>query len=251
MTVRPKHPGRLAVGAVLCDLDGTLLDTVPDLHAAVNAMLRDLGRPELPCEAVTTYVGRGIANLVKRSLAASLEVADDGVPPPQDALDSFRRHYARENGRNARPYPGVIEGLEALKAKGFPLAVITNKASAFTLPLLESTGLAAYFDVVVGGDLLPRLKPDPMPLIWACGRLGVSPSDALFIGDSVNDFRAARAAGCHVFLLPYGYNEGRDVQELDCDAIVPTVAAAAQSIDYRGAAAAAPCHTAQATKIRA
>ena len=251
MTVKAKQAERLAVSAVLCDLDGTLLDTVPDLHAAVNAMLRDLGRPDLSREAVSHYVGRGIPNLVKRALAASLEVADDSVPPPQEALESFRRHYARENGRNVRFYPGVMEGLRALRAEGFPLAVITNKAAAFTLPLLESTGLAGYFDVVVSGDLLPRHKPDPMPLIWACGRLGVSPGDALFLGDSVNDLRAARAAGCHVFLVPYGYNEGRDVQELDCDAIVPTVAAAAQRIDYRGAAAAAPGNTAQATKTRA
>lgn len=239
---------RLAVSAVLCDLDGTLLDTVPDLHAAVNAMLRELGRAELSREAVASYVGRGIANLVKRALAASLEVEGDGVPPPQAALDAFRHHYARENGRNVRLYPGVIEGLAALKDAGFPLAVITNKASAFTLPLLASTGLAAYFDLVVSGDQLPRAKPDPMPLIWACGRLGVRPDDALFIGDSVNDFRAAQAAGCHVFLLPYGYNEGRDVQELDGDAIVATIAAAAQRVTYRGAAAlAAPIATAART----
>ena len=231
MTV--KGASRLAISAVLCDLDGTLLDTVPDLHAAANAMLRDLGRPELPRAAVSSYIGRGIPNLVKRALAASLEVADDSVPPPQEALDSFRRHYARENGRQVIVYPGVIEGLEALKAAGFPLAVITNKASAFTLPLLASTGLAGYFDVVVSGDLLPRQKPDPMALIWACGRLGVSPAEALFIGDSINDFLAGRAAGCQVFLLPYGYNEGRDVQELDCDAIVPTVDYAANLITQR------------------
>jgi phosphoglycolate phosphatase len=220
----------VAVSAVLLDLDGTLLDTVPDLHAAVCAMLRDLGRPELPSEAIRTYVGRGISNLIKRVLAGSLEVADEASPPPQEALDSFRRHYARENGRNSRCYPGVMEGLEALKAKGLPLAVITNKAEVFTLPLLESTGLAGYFDVIVSGDFLPKAKPDPMSIIWTCGRLGVSPSDTLFIGDSVNDSLAGRAAGCHVFLLPYGYNEGRDVQELDCDAIVPTVEYAAQRI---------------------
>lgn len=222
----------LSVGAVLLDLDGTLLDTVPDLYAAVCAMLSDLGRPPLPLEAIASYIGRGIPNLVKRSLAGSLEVDDTAAPPP-DALASFRRHYARENGRNTRIYPGVVEGLEAMRAMGIPLAVITNKAEAFTLPLLEATGLAAYFDVVVSGDLLPKPKPDPMALVWACGRLGVSPRDALFIGDSVNDYLAARAAGCHVFLLPYGYNEGRAVQELACDAIVPTVEAAAKRIDYR------------------
>ncbi len=222
---------RLAVSAVLFDLDGTLLDTVPDLYAAVSAMLHDMGRPQLPVEAISSYVGRGIANLVKRALAGSLEV--DEAAPPADALASFRRHYARENGRNTRIYPGVTAGLDRLKAKGLPLAVITNKAAAFTLPLLESTGLATYFDVVVSGDLLPRAKPDPMALVWACGRFGVSPGDALFIGDSVNDYLAARAAGCHVFLLPYGYNEGRPVHELACDAIVPSLEAAAQIIDQR------------------
>lgn len=223
----------LSVSAVLFDLDGTLLDTIPDIHAAASAMLRDLGRPEAPLEAIRSYVGRGIPNLVKRSLAGSLDATDDASPPPKEALDSFRQHYARENGRNVRLYPGVIAGLDALKSKGFPLAVITNKADAFTVPLLESTGLAGYFDVVVSGDLLPRSKPDPMSLIWACGRLDVSPADALFIGDSVNDFLAARAAGCHVFLLPYGYNEGRDVQELDCDAIVLTVESAVERIRHR------------------
>ena len=223
----------LEVGAVLFDLDGTLLDTIPDLHAAACAMLRDLGRPQLPLEAIRGYVGRGIPNLVKRVLAGSLAAAEDSLPPPQAALDSFRRHYARENGCRSTLYPGVIEGLQALKAKGIPMAVITNKAEAFTLPLLKSAGLAGYFNVVVSGDLLPKAKPDPMSLIWACGRLGVSPDDAVFIGDSINDFLAGRAAGCHVFLLPYGYNEGRDVQELDCDAIVPTIEVAAQRISYR------------------
>jgi len=219
----------LAVKAVLFDLDGTLVDTAPDLHAAVSAMLADLGRAPLPLSAIHAYVGRGIGNLVKRSLAGALEV-DEAASAPADALASFKRHYARENGRKARLYPGVIEGLEAMKAMGLPLAVITNKASAFTLQLLELTGLSRYFDVVVGGDDLPRLKPDPMALVWVCGRFNVSPSDALFIGDSVNDFRAARAAGCHVFLLPYGYNEGRDVRELDCDAIVSSVESAALRI---------------------
>ena len=220
----------LAVGAVLFDLDGTLLDTIPDLHAATSAMLRELGRPELPVATIRSFVGRGIPNLVKRTLANSLDVADDPTPPPPAALEAYWRHYARENGCNVKLYPGVIDGLEAFKAKGIPMAVITNKAGAFTHPLLESTGLAKYFDVVIGGDLLPKHKPDPMGLVWACGRLNVSPADALFIGDSINDFVAGRAAGCHVFLLPYGYNEDRDVHELECDAIVSTVFDAAQHI---------------------
>ncbi|MDR2788381.1 MAG: phosphoglycolate phosphatase [Candidatus Accumulibacter sp.] len=221
------------VRAALFDLDGTLLDTVPDLHAAVCAMLADLGRPALPEEAVRRYVGRGVANLVKRVLGGSLDAAEEDSPAPTDALTSFRQHYARENGRRARLFPGVREGLEAIRAKGLPMAVITNKPEAFTRPLLETTALAAFFREVVSGDDLPRHKPDPMPLVWTCGRLGVSPADALFIGDSVNDFLAARAACCRVFLLPYGYNEGRDVRELDCDAIVPSIVSAAEPIHYR------------------
>jgi phosphoglycolate phosphatase len=221
-----------AARAVLLDLDGTLLDTALDLHAAACAMLRDLGRPELPVAAIRAYVGRGIPNLVKRVLAGALEAADDPAPPMPEALASFRKHYARENGRNASPFPGVMQGLATLKAKGFPLAVITNKAEAFTLPLLHSTGLAPFFDCVVSGDVLPRAKPDAMPLVWACGRLDVSPADTVMVGDSVHDFQAGRAAGCRVFLVPYGYNEGRDVRELDCDAIVQTLEDAAQRLSY-------------------
>ncbi|WP_291992314.1 phosphoglycolate phosphatase [Candidatus Accumulibacter sp. ACC003] len=214
----------LAVRAVLFDLDGTLLDTVLDLHAAANAMLRDLGRDEVPVDAVRSYVGRGIANLVKRVLAGTMVAADDPAPPPAAAFASFKQHYARENGRHAALFPGVREGLEGFRALGLPLGVITNKAEAFAVPLLEHVGLAPFFKVVVSGDVLPRPKPDPMPLIWASGRLGASPAKVLMIGDSVHDFHAARAASCHVFLVPYGYNEGRDVRDLACDAIVPTLA---------------------------
>jgi phosphoglycolate phosphatase len=220
----------IAVRAVFFDLDGTLLDTIPDLHAAVNGMLADFGRPALPEESTRRYVGRGVANLVRRALADRLDAADDDAPAPPGALESFRRHYARENGRRTRFFPNVREGLEAIRAQGLPMGVITNKAAMFTKPLLEMTDLARYFGVVVSGGDLPRHKPDPMALVWACGRLGISPADALFVGDSVNDYLAARAAACRVFLLPYGYNEGRDAAELEADAIVPDLAAAAALI---------------------
>jgi phosphoglycolate phosphatase len=221
----------VAVKAVLLDLDGTLLDTVLDLHAAACGMLADLGRPPVAVEEIRAYVGRGIPNLVKRVLAGKLEAADDPTPPPADALASFKKHYEHFNGRAAKPFPGVVEGLEALKAKGLTLGVITNKAQAFTIPLLERTGLMPYMSVAVSGDQLPKPKPDPMPLVWACGRMNVSPADTLMIGDSVHDFKAGRAAGCKVFLVPYGYNEGQDVQGLDADAIVATIHDAAQLID--------------------
>jgi phosphoglycolate phosphatase len=220
----------LAVGAVMIDLDGTMLDTVLDLHAAANAMLSDLGRGEVSIDAVRAYVGRGIPNLVKRCLAGRIDAAEDPAPPPDDALQSFRRHYAECNGRATVPYPGVLEGLAALRGRGLRLACITNKAEAFTLPLLERTDIARFFDVVVSGDSLPRHKPEPDQLIWACGRFDLKPQQMLLIGDSVNDLLAGRAAGCPVFLVPYGYNEGRDVRELDGDAIVPTLAAASELI---------------------
>jgi phosphoglycolate phosphatase len=216
--------------AVLLDLDGTLLDTVLDLHAAANGMLADLGRKPVAVEDIRAYVGRGIPNLVKRILAGNLEAADDPAPPPENALANFRKHYGEVNGRAAKPFPGVMEGLAALKAKSLPLGVITNKAVAFTGPLLERTGLAPFLSVAVSGDQLPRQKPDPMPVIWACGRLGVSPADVVMIGDSIHDLKAGHAAGCRVWLVPYGYNEGQDVRGLDCDAIVATILDAANRI---------------------
>ncbi len=221
---------QLAIRAVLLDLDGTLLDTVLDLHAAACGMLADLGRPPVAVEDIRAYVGRGIPNLVKRVLAGKLEAADDPNPPPADALASFKKHYEHFNGRAAKPFPGVIDGLEAFKAMGLPMGVITNKAQAFTIPLLERTGLMPYMSVAVSGDQLPKPKPDPMPLVWACGRMDVSPADTLMIGDSLHDFHAGRNAGCKVFLVPYGYNEGQDVRGLAADAIVSTIKDAAALI---------------------
>ena len=222
------------VQAVLFDLDGTLLDTVADLHTAVNGMLADLGYPLLPEETVRRYVGRGVKNLVRRSLSGGeaeegAEDASEEVSSVQTAaLARFRHHYAMENGRRANLYPGVREGLETIRAKGLPMGVVTNKGREFTRPLLEMTGLMTFFSVVVSGDDLPWHKPSPMPLVWTCGRLDVSPANTLFVGDSVNDFLAARAAGCPVALLPYGYNEGGDVRDLDENAIVPSILAVAE-----------------------
>lgn len=214
-------PPQLDARAVLFDLDGTLIDTLPDLHAAVCAMLAEIGRPAVPLETTRAYIGKGVRVLIRRLLAGRLDVpADEETPQHAQALTAFRKHYARENGRNARPYAGVVEGLRALKARGLPLGVVTNKSDVFVPPLLAKTGLAEFFDVLVGGEMLPRIKPDPMPIIWACGRLGTVPQETLFVGDSLNDALAARAAGCPVFLLPYGYNEGKDVRSLDCDAVI-------------------------------
>jgi phosphoglycolate phosphatase len=212
----------ISVKAVMVDLDGTLLDTAGDLAAAANMMLRELGKAELPLETIKSYIGKGIQKLVKRSLTGTL----DGEPDA-DLLDKamplYERNYAKTLCMSTQPYPGVLEGLNILREGAFQLACVTNKAEAFTTPLLRATGLLDFFDIVLAGDSLPRKKPDPMPLLHACTHFGIQPSEMLLIGDSLNDAQAARAAGCCVFCVPYGYNEGRDVRELDCDAIVPSL----------------------------
>ena len=212
----------LAVKAVMIDLDGTLLDTAPDLATAANMMLKELGKAELPLETIQSYIGKGIEKLVKRSLTGNL----DGEPDTdllQRAIPLYERSYEKTLYVDTRVYPGVREGLNALREGGFRLACVTNKAEAFTLPLLRAAELLDYFDIVVSGDSLPKKKPDPMPLLHACERFEIEPHDMLLVGDSLNDAQAARAAGCHVFCVPYGYNEGRDVYELDCDAIVASL----------------------------
>jgi phosphoglycolate phosphatase len=220
----------LPIRAVMIDLDGTLLDTAYDIAVAANAMLGELGRPEVSVDTIRIYIGRGIVNLVKRCLIGRLDAADDPTPPPAAALASFMRHYEQSNGRYSVVYPGVIEGLEAMRAKGLRLACITNKAAAFTLPLLERKGLSAWFEQVVSGDTLAKSKPDPMQLLYICEHFGIAPAQGLLVGDSINDVRAARSAGCPVFCVPYGYNEGEDVRHLDTDAIVATLGEAASLV---------------------
>lgn len=208
-----------AFQAVLFDLDGTLLETVPDLAEAANRMLAALGRPALPVELIATFVGRGIGRLVERLLAGNRDDRlDDAVVKP--ALELFEVFYAEESGRRSMPYPGVTDALARLHAAGVPMAVVTNKAAAFTRPLLEVTGLLPYFSSVVCGDTLPWKKPDPRPVLHACHELHIAPGQALFVGDSMHDVQAARAAGCEVWCVPYGYNEGQPVADSGCDRMV-------------------------------
>lgn len=212
----------LRVKAVMIDLDGTLLDTIPDLAAAANMMLEELGRPALDESLIRTFVGKGIPRLVERSLTGSLEGAADSSLF-ESALPIYERCYAAVNGRHTVIYPGVIDGLERMREQGFPLACVTNKSDRFTQPLLEHMKLADYFSLVVAGDTLPKKKPDPLPLLHACRGFGIAAGAMLMIGDSQNDALAARAAGCPVFCVPYGYNEGQDVRGLDIDAIVESL----------------------------
>jgi len=217
----------MPIKAVLIDLDGTLLDTVPDLADAANAMLAELGRLTLPADTIRDFVGKGIPNLVGRCLGYPGESA---APDAQAALAVFWRHYAAVNGRRTRLYPGVLEGLQAMRAAGLKTACVTNKAAAFTTPLLEATGLAALLDMTVSGDTLAEKKPHPLPFLHLCERFGIMPAEALVVGDSRNDVAGARAAGCPVFCVPYGYSEGEDVRDLGADAIVGTLEEAARLI---------------------
>jgi phosphoglycolate phosphatase len=213
------------VKAVLLDLDGTLLDTAPDLAAAANAMLAEQGLAPLPAGVIRGFIGRGIAHLVERCLQSAGEYLACARLEP--ALRSFGAHYRRLNGRESRPFPGVPQALARLRAASLRLACVTNKAQAFTTPLLAKTGLAPYFDAVVTADQAGARKPHPAPFLHACKALAVAPAEATVIGDSANDAEGARAAGCRVLLVTYGYNEGRDVRGLDADGVVETLGEAA------------------------
>ena len=222
------------VGAIAFDLDGTLLDTVHELAAAVNALLAELGHPPLDEEAVGAMIGKGMANLVRRALARATGISPEAVDDAEikDALGRYQAHYAAHLGRETRSYPGMIEGLERLQAMGFPLAVVTNKATRFVRPHLAQAGIDRFFSLLIGGDDLPTTKPDPGPLLHAARSLRVPPHRLLMVGDSINDVVAARAAGCPVLVVPYGYNEGQPVQNLAADGIVPSLAAVADRVRF-------------------
>jgi phosphoglycolate phosphatase len=188
-------------------------------------MLADQGLAPLPASTVRDFIGSGIPRLVERCLQAA------GMALPcarlEGALASFGAHYRRLNGSSSTPFPGVLDALVRMRASGVRLACVTNKAAAFTAPLLEKTGLAPFFDSVVTADQVGTRKPHPGPFLHACRVLSVAPSEAAVIGDSANDAEAARAAGCRVLLVSYGYSEGRDVRTLDSDGVVASFAEAA------------------------
>ncbi|MEK7361822.1 MAG: phosphoglycolate phosphatase [Pseudomonadota bacterium] len=219
-------PLERGIAAVMIDLDGTLLDTVPDIAAATQRMLAALGLPACTQNEIRNFIGKGIPTLVQRCLQASAGGVRAGAQEAE-ALAMFEAFYFEESGRRSAVYPGVLEGLAQFRAMQLRLACVTNKVARFTLPLLEKTGLAPWFELVVSGDSLARKKPDPMQLAHICAEFALAPAAVLLIGDSANDALAARAAGCPVLCVSYGYSEGQDVHDLDCDAIVGTLSEAA------------------------
>ena len=221
LRAKPKFAFPIPLKAVLLDLDGTLLDTAGDIVTAANMMRAALGFAPLDAALIKSFVGKGIANLVAKTLKDA--VGEVGPTALKVAVANFERQYEKCFGDTSAPFPGVIDGLNALKEKGFRLGCVTNKAEKFTQPLLEKTGLAAYFDITLSGDSLAEKKPHPLPLQHAAAFFGATSAEVLLIGDSINDAEAARAAGSPVFIVPYGYNEGQELRGLDCDAFIDDV----------------------------
>lgn len=214
---------------VLFDLDGTLVDSAPDLAFSINAMLRHLALPECSESQIRAWIGNGAERLVKRALIGNLEEE----PEPSllhSAFELFSDIYAQNTSRESRLYPGVREGLDYLRASGRPLGCVTNKRARFTEPLLSAMGIQDDFAIVLSGDTLPRKKPDPLPLLHAAQQLGVSPCQVLMVGDSVNDVLAARAAGAAVVCVSYGYNNGDDITAAGPDRVLRSLAELASLI---------------------
>jgi phosphoglycolate phosphatase len=205
--------------AVLADLDGTLVDTAPDIVEAVSRMLRDWGAAPLPFDTVRGFIGNGVPTLVRRVLHASGAARRD----EQGAVAHFQRHYRDTNGRFGRVFPGVREGLQALRQAGYRLGCVTNKPAAPTAALLDIHGLAPWFDVVVAGDTLDRMKPAPEPLLHACRAMQASPARCLLVGDSHVDVAAARAAQMPVYIVRYGYPGPDGHDAMQCDGFIDTL----------------------------
>lgn len=227
--------------AAILDLDGTLVDTLGDFVEALQRTLRDLPEPyasfAVTARNIEPRVGKGSENLIKSVLelvdsaeAATKNVANISEKSQAEGLFAlacarYQAHYQTINGHYAAVYDGVLDGLAALRALGWPLACVTNKPTAFAQDLLRAKGLDGFFVLTLGGDALARKKPDPLPLLVACQRLGVEPAHTVMIGDSSNDARAARAAGCPVWLMTYGYNHGQPIRAVDADGFADTLSA--------------------------
>ena len=221
MAVNPTRLTSLAWDAAMVDLDGTLVDTLGDFVVALNAMLADLGLPALDRPRVERLVGKGSEHLIKSVLA--LAGTDASAIEFEAAWARYQHHYQRINGQHSALYPGAREGLERLRAHGLPLACLTNKPTGFAQDLLRAKGLDGFFKQVLGGDAFARKKPDPLPLLSTCALLGSAPPRTLMLGDSSNDAQAARAAGCPVWLVTYGYNHGEPVRAVDADGFIDRI----------------------------
>ena len=229
--------------AAIIDLDGTMVDTLSDFELALNLMLAQFGYPRAARSFIERTVGKGSEHLVQSTLdylknkqfsdvdiekLAIKNIVSIDTPLPDvslaDAMQSYQTHYFRVNGQASAVYGGVVDGLQALRAAGLKMACLTNKPTAFAVPLLQAKGLYGFFAHVFGGDAFERKKPDPLPLLKACEALGTLPARTLMIGDSSNDAQAARAAGCPVVLVSYGYNHGEPIRGVPADGYIDSMA---------------------------
>ena len=232
------------IDAVIVDLDGTLVDTLDDFCVALNGMLGDLPPPythhQVNRAQVAQWIGQGSEILIKTVLSSVLKGYVHSIsgankrteenpaealagPLYDQAWASYQRHYLTINGQHATVFPGVLAGLTHLKTQGLKLACLTNKPTAFAVALLQAKGLTGFFEHTFGGDAFERKKPDPLPLLKTCEALGSRPARTLMLGDSSNDAQAARAAGCPVWLVTYGYNHGQPVRAVDADGFIDSL----------------------------
>ena len=209
-------------GMVLIDVDGTLVDSVPDLAYCVDEMMKQLDMPVRGEAVVRHWVGNGVERLVRRALINQLEGEPDEALF-QKAIPIFEALYADNTSKRSCLYPGVQQALDFLKSTGVRIGCVTNKASQFTLPILQDLGISDYFEMVLCGDELPKKKPDPMPLLHVAEKLGVKPEQSLMLGDSMSDVKAARAAGFDIICMSYGYNHGEDIRDYKPDAVVDSM----------------------------
>jgi len=231
LTSDPPEPSfRTPALGILFDLDGTLVDSAPDLVGACNDMLNALGRPPVALETARGWIGNGARRLVERALTGDF----DGEAPAElmeTAYSLFEKCYQENLHRDSVLYAGADETLSQCQATGRRVGCVTNKPGGFTRLLLEAMGLSRYLDPIVGGDDLPKKKPDPLPLQRAAEQWGLAPEECLLVGDSVSDFRAARACGMPVVLVSYGYSQGLDLFELGPDAVIDSLAQVLKIID--------------------
>jgi phosphoglycolate phosphatase len=218
--------------AAIIDLDGTMVDTLGDFEVALNLMLADFGQAAVSRSFIERTVGKGSEHLIQSTLdfVQKMPEAQSNIARAatknivfEDAFASYQTHYLAVNGHASEVYAGVVQGLQQLQKAGLRLACLTNKPTAFAVPLLKAKGLDGYFSHVFGGDAFERKKPDPLPLLKTCEALGTQPARTLMVGDSSNDAQAARAAGCPVVLVTYGYNHGEPITQVPADGYVDSL----------------------------
>lgn len=208
------------IKAIAFDLDGTLVDSLPGLAAAINAMLVGLGKPQASIEQVSTWIGNGVPKLIQRALAVTEPTITQDDTLYHHAVTLFDQAYLERLGSHSSLYGGVLSTLDTLKTNGYRLSVITNKSQRFTLPMLEQLGVMNRFDFVLSGDSLERKKPDPAPLHHACQQYQITNHQLLMVGDSENDIIAAHRAGCLSVAVSYGYNYGKPIEASEPDYLI-------------------------------